>query len=149
MMITTIALLLLASPAVSLALFVAWILAERRNAPLKRRIGLGMAMLVTALPLAVVFAVAITQLDDQSYFAASVQTILDESINALESGETGFVDRLRTFREKQMLTYETRGDLLENARAFSDAGETLRGEPSQAAPESGHAPSQATDDVAQ
>ena len=49
-------------------------------------------MLVTAIPLAVTFAVTITQLDDQSYFAASVRTILDESITALEAGELGHGD---------------------------------------------------------
>ncbi|MGD9633954.1 MAG: hypothetical protein AB7G28_20110 [Pirellulales bacterium] len=121
-----IAFFLLASPVISLALLVAWIIAEWRNSPRKYRISLGVATLVTSLPLAMAFAVAITQLDDQSYFAASVQTILDESITALESGEIGFLERLKTFREEQVLTYESRSNLLENARAFKDKGDALR-----------------------
>ena len=117
---------MLLSPLVSVTLFIAWIIAERANAPPKRRIGLGDATLLTSLPLAVAFAVAVTKLDDQSYFAASVQSILDESVNSIESGEVGFLERIKAFRDDQTLTYETRGDLLENARAFQEEGEALR-----------------------
>ena len=124
---TTITFLMLLSPLISVALFIAWIIAERANAPLKRRIGLGVGTLVTSIPLAVAFAVAATKLDDQSYFAASVRTILDESVNSIESSETGFLERLKGFRDDQALNYETRGSLLENARAFQEEGEVLRG----------------------
>ena len=134
---TTITFLLLASPAISLALLVVWIVAERANAPVKRRIGLGVAMLVTALPLAVAFAVGITQLDDQSYFAASVRTILDESIDAIEAEEQGFLQRIKAFRDEQMLNYETRGNLLENAREFRDNGRRIREEKQKTEPPAG------------
>ena len=126
MMETTITFLLLAAPVISLVLLVAWVVAERRNAPLRRRIGLGVAMLVTAIPLAAAFAVAITQLDDNSYYAASIRTILDETTSALEAGEPGFLDRLKEFRSKQRLCYEMRDDLLEKSRAFKADGEMKR-----------------------
>lgn len=134
---TTIRFLLLASPVISLALLVAWVIAERANAPLKRRIGLGVVMLVTALPLAVAFAAAITQLDDQSYFAAAVRTMLDESIDAIESGEAGFLQRIKSFRDQQMLNYETRGNLLENARNFRDEGRRIREQKQKTEPAAG------------
>lgn len=113
----------MASPVISLALLVTWVIAERRNATLRRRIGLGVAMLVTALPLAVAVAVAITQLDDNSYYAASIRTILDETTSALEAGEPGFVDRLKEFRSKQRLCYETRDDLLDKSRVMERGNE--------------------------
>ena len=78
------------------------------------------------MPVTALVAVTGTQLDDQSYYAASVQTLLDETIVALEAGEPGFLHRLKTFREKQVLTYESRCDLLENARAFRDDGQAMR-----------------------
>jgi len=108
-----------------IALLVLWLVAENRWSK-RIRITLGLLTLLSAMPVTALFAVAITQLDDQSYFAASVHTLLDETIEALEAGEPGFLDRLKAFREKQRLTYETRGNLLENARAFTDAGESLR-----------------------
>ena len=109
-----------------ITLLTLWLVAENRWSK-RVRITLGLLALVSALPVTALFSVGITQLDDQSYFAASVQTLLDESVEALEAGEPGFLNRLKTFRENQMLRYESRGDLLENARAFRDEGEDLRG----------------------
>lgn len=108
-----------------ITLLTLWLVAENRWSK-RVRITLGLLALVSALPVTALFSVGITQLDDQSYFAASVQTLLDESVEALEAGEPGFLNRLKTFRENQMLRYESRGDLLENARAFRDEGEDLR-----------------------
>jgi hypothetical protein len=67
-----------------------------------------------------------TSLDDNSYCAASVATLLDETIAALESGEPAFVDRLKRFRESQRLSYENRFHLLENSRQFQANGEAIR-----------------------
>lgn len=120
--------LLIGSPLFSIALFGLWIMAERRTASLGCRIGLGVAALFTALPLLAAFAVGVTQLDDQSYYAASVHALLDETISALESGEPVFLQRIKLFRDHQVLSYETRGNLLENAREFRDAGRIIRGE---------------------
>ena len=89
--------------------------------------GAGILAFVLFLSLAVLVAVAITQLDDQSYYAASVRTLLDETLEALDSGEPGFADRLRAFRASQRLSYETRADLLENARRFAEEGAAIRG----------------------
>ena len=108
-----------------IALLALWLVAENRWSK-RSRITLGLLAILTAIPVTALAAVAVTQLDDQSYYAASVQTLLDETVVALESGEPGFLHRLKTFREKQMLTYESRSNLLENARAFKDDGEALR-----------------------
>ena len=108
-----------------IALLALWLVAENRWSK-RLRITLGLLAILTAIPVTALVAVAVTQLNDQSYYAASVRTLLDETVVALESGEPGFLHRLKTFREKQMLTYESRGNLLENARAFRDDGEALR-----------------------
>ena len=108
-----------------IALLALWLVAENRWSK-RLRITLGLLAILTAIPVTALVAVAVTQLDDQSYYAASVRTLLDETVVALESGEPGFLHRLKTFREKQMLTYESRSNLLENARAFRDDGQALR-----------------------
>lgn len=108
-----------------IALLALWLVAENRWSK-RLRITLGLLAILTAIPVTALVAVAVTQLDDQSYYATSVQTLLDETVVALESGEPGFLHRLKTFREKQVLTYESRSNLLENARAFMDDGQALR-----------------------
>jgi hypothetical protein len=123
---TLVLFLLLGSPLAALALIAAWVVAERRNAPLRRRMGLGLAALAMTLPCAMAFAIALTQLDDNSYYAASVRALLDETVDAVEAGEPGFAARLREFRARVRLSYETRDDLLEKARAFRADGESLR-----------------------
>ena len=98
-----------------------WIAAENRGSKGKR-IALGLLTIFISLPVVSVLSVALTQLDDQSYYAASVRILLDESLAALEAQEPGVAARLRVFRTSQRLSYETRGDLLENARRFRDEG---------------------------
>lgn len=102
-----------------------WIAAENRGSK-RKRIALGLLAIFLSLPVTIVVSVALTQLDDQSYYAAAVRVLLDESLAALEAQEPGFAARLRDFRKSQRLTYETRGDLLENARRFHDEGVRLR-----------------------
>ena len=116
-----------------ISLLALWLVAENRWSK-RLRITLGLLAILTAIPVTALVAVAVTQLDDQSYYAASVQTLLDETVVALESGEPGFLHRLKTFREKQMLTYESRSNLLENARAFRDDGQALRNKTEKTGP---------------
>ena len=66
------------------------------------------------------------ELDDNSYFAASTSILLKETLAAIRNKESDFDQRLEKFIQKQHLSYETRGNLLENARAFSDDGKLLR-----------------------
>lgn len=108
-----------------IALLTVWIIAENRWSK-RVRMTLGILVMLSAIPVPTLFAVAITQLDDQSYFAASVRIILDESIAALEAGEPDFPQRLKVFREQQSLRYESRGNLFENARRFQEEGNALR-----------------------
>ena len=117
--------LVLGTVAAFIVLLAAWLIAENRWSK-QIRITLGLLVMLCAIPVTSLFAVAITQLDDQSYFAASIRIILDESIAALEAGEPGFLPRLKLFREHQPLRYELRGNLLENARIFKEEGENLR-----------------------
>ncbi len=117
--------LVLAALAGFIALLSLWLVAENRWSK-RSRIILGSLTILTTIPVTALVAVAVTQLGDQSYYAASVRTLLDETVAALESGEPDLLQRLKTFREKQMLTYESRSNLLENARAFRDDGEALR-----------------------
>ena len=108
-----------------IAILSLWLVAENRWSK-RSRITLGLLTILIPIPVTALVAVAVTQLEDQSYYAASVQTLLDETVVALESGEPGFLNRIKSFRERQMLTYESRANLLENARAFRDDGEALR-----------------------
>lgn len=71
-------------------------------------------------------SVGITQLYDQSYYAASMRTMLDEIADALAQGEAAFGERFETFRKSQRLTYESRNNLLENVRRFRDEGKAIR-----------------------
>lgn len=122
-------LILLPAIVVYIGLIVLWLVAEQKWSK-RVRITLGIIVLILSLPLPILFTMAITQLDTNSYYAASVGTLLDETIEALESGEEGFLSRLKAFRESQRLTYESRSDLLENAGAFRDEGKRIRTEQS-------------------
>ena len=84
-------------------------------------ITLVLVMVITSL-----VTVVFTKLDDQSYYAAAVQILIDESIDSLEKGDSTFLSRLQQFREVQHLTYESRSDLLENLRQFRAQGEAVR-----------------------
>lgn len=116
---------LLIFPVLFVCAAILWYRAER-NGSLQKRVLTGFLALVFSLTLTVLFAVSITQLDDQSYYAASVRTLLDETLEAFEAGEPGFGERLKAFRESQRLTYETRANLLENARRFAEEGSAIR-----------------------
>lgn len=131
----TMKLILLPAIVIYIGLIVLWLVAENRGSK-RVRITLGIVVMFLSLPLPVLVSIAITQLDDNSYYAASVGTLLDETIQALESEEDEFLARLKTFRSNQALTYENRGDLLENVRAFQYEGEKLRTErPDEREPE--------------
>ncbi len=112
---------------VYIGLITLWLVAEQKWSK-RIRITLGVVVLILSLPLPILVTMAITQLDTNSYYAASVGTLLEETIEALESKEEGFLSRLKAFRESQRLTYESRSDLLENARAFRDEGKRIRTE---------------------
>ena len=61
-------------------------------------------------------------LDDNSYYASTISTILEETIDALRSNEPDFANRLETFTSQQQLSYASRGNILENARRFRTDG---------------------------
>lgn len=82
--------------------------------------------LALILPVTIAVSVGITQLYDQSYYAASMRTMLDEIADALSEGEPAFWERFETFRKSQRLTYESRDNLLENVRRFRDEGKAIR-----------------------
>ena len=84
-------------------------------------ITLVLVMVITSL-----VTVVFTKLDDQSYYAAAVQILIDESIDSLEKGDSTLLSRLQQFREVQHLTYESRSDLLDNLRQFRAQGEAVR-----------------------
>ncbi len=106
-------------------LFMLWIVAENRGSK-RTRLTMGLLVMLTSAPVTSLLAVAITQLDDQSYYAAATRHLLDECIAAIEHGEPGFLNRLQEFRKTQVLTYESRSHLLEHARSFRQAGEIQR-----------------------
>jgi hypothetical protein len=81
-----IVILLMSSPLLSVALLVRWIRTERHNEPTNLRINLGISALIAGIPLAVIYGFAFTQIDDNSYYATAIDTILDETTSALEAG---------------------------------------------------------------
>ena len=89
----------------------------------------GLCVIITLVLVMVITSfvtVVFTKLDDQSYYAAAVQILIDESIDSLEKGDSTLLSRLQQFREVQHLTYESRSDLLENLRQFRAQGEAVR-----------------------
>lgn len=89
----------------------------------------GLSVIITLTLVMVITSfvtVVFTKLEDQSYYAAAVQILIDESIDSLEKGDSTFLSRLQQFREVQHLTYESRSDLLENLRQFRAQGEAVR-----------------------
>ena len=89
----------------------------------------GLCVIITLVLVMVITSfvtVVFTKLDDQSYYAAAVQILIDESIDSLEKGDSTLLSRLQQFREVQHLTYESRSDLLENLRQFRAQGEAAR-----------------------
>ncbi len=108
-----------------LALSVLWWVAEKYWSR-RWRITLGLILMVYNCVLVSLVSIGVTMLQDQSYYAASIKTLLDEVITGLEVGDESVGSRLRAFRESQSLTYETRAGLLENARDFKRNGELNR-----------------------
>lgn len=120
-------LILLPAIVVYIGLIILWLVAEQKWSK-RIRITLGIVLLILSLPLPILVTMAVTQLDTNSYYASSVGTLLDETIEALEAEENGFSERLKAFRQSQKLTYESRSGLLENARKFRDEGKQIRTE---------------------
>jgi hypothetical protein len=62
-----------------------------------------------------------------SYFSTAVKTITSETVAALESGEPGFLERIRkldaALKSRQ---YENNQGLREKAERFRDEGEAIR-----------------------
>ena len=123
--------ILLLAGAVYIGLVVLWLVAEQRWSR-RIRITLGIVVLVFSLPLPVALTWITTQIDDNVYYGSSIGIVLDETIEALESGEKGFPDRLKDFRRSLHITYESPGNLLEKARVFRDEGKRIRSEGSPA-----------------
>ena len=90
----------------------------------------GIPILVVAISASSLISVALTQLNDQSYYAASMTILIDETIESLESQDSSFLERLRNFSERQPITYESRAGLLQNLRTFRSDGEAIRTEKS-------------------
>ena len=118
-------LMLFGLSAIFVCIVILWLRAEKAGS-LRKRILTGLLLVVLILPVTIAVSVGITQLDDQSYYAASMRTMLDEIADALAQGEPAFGERFETFRKSQRLTYESRDNLLENVRRFRDEGKAIR-----------------------
>lgn len=115
---------------VCLAIVAVVLLAVRRSL-YSARVGLALLALLLSHGLVGVAVFVFKELDDNSYFAAATRTLLTETVTAMEQHEPNYLGRLKEFVATQRLSYETRGDLLENARAFAARGEILREEASR------------------
>lgn len=110
---------------VFLASLVLWCMTAVYGATKWRLMG-GVPILVVAISTSSLITAAVTQLNDQSYYAASITILIDETIESLESQDSSFLDRLRKFSEQQPITYESRADLLQNLRTFHSEGDAIR-----------------------
>ncbi|MGC6441325.1 MAG: hypothetical protein ACON4H_01590 [Rubripirellula sp.] len=110
---------------VFLASLVLWCMTAVYGATKWRLMG-GVPILVVAISTSSLISAAVTQLNDQSYYAASITILIDETIESLESQDSSFLDRLRKFSEQQPITYESRADLLQNLRTFRSEGDATR-----------------------
>lgn len=73
------------------------------------------------------FAVYVyTTLDNQSYYASAIEILINETTTSLEHNDPSFKNRLLAFKVTQSLTYENKGNLLENLREFKKNGDILR-----------------------
>ena len=86
----------------------------------------GIPILVVSIATSSLISTALTQLNDQSYYAASIRILIDETIDSLENQDPSLLERLQDFSEQQPLTYESRSGLLENLRKFQSDGDVLR-----------------------
>jgi cell division protein FtsX len=110
---------------VFLASLVLWCMTAVYGSTKWRLMG-GVPILVAAISTSSLISTAVTQLNDQSYYAASITILIDETIESLESQDSSFLDRLRKFSEQQPITYESRADLLQNLRKFRSDGDATR-----------------------
>lgn len=110
---------------VFLASLVLWFMTAVYGSTKWRLMG-GVPILVVAVSTSSLISTAVTQLNDQSYYAASITILIDETIQSLESQDSSFLDRLRKFSEQQQITYESRADLLQNLRKFRSDGDATR-----------------------
>ena len=110
---------------VFLASLVLWCMTAVYGSTKWRLMG-GVPILVVAISTSSLISTAVTQLNDQSYYAASITILIDETIESLESQDSAFLDRLRKFSEQQPITYESRADLLQNLRKFRSDGDATR-----------------------
>lgn len=110
---------------VFLASLVLWCMTAVYGSTKWRLMG-GVPILVVAISISSLISTAVTQLNDQSYYAASITILIDETIESLESQDSSFLDRLRKFSEQQPITYESRADLLQNLRKFRSDGDATR-----------------------
>ena len=110
---------------VFLASLVLWFMTAVYGSTKWRLMG-GVPILVVAISTSSLISTAVTQLNDQSYYAASITILIDETIESLESQDSSFLDRLRKFSEQQPITYESRADLLQNLRTFRSDGDATR-----------------------
>jgi len=110
---------------VFLASLVLWCMTAVYGSTKWRLMG-GVPILVVAISTSSLISTAVTQLNDQSYYAASITILIDETIESLESQDSSFLDRLRKFSEQQPITYESRADLLQNLRTFRSDGDATR-----------------------
>ncbi len=112
---------------VCLAVVAIALLAVRRSLR-SARVALALLALLLSHGLVGLAVFAFKDLDDNSYYGTAIQTLLVETVTAMEQQEPNYLGRLKGFVATQRLSYENRGDLLENARAFAVRGETLRAE---------------------
>lgn len=110
---------------VFLASLVLWCMTAVYGSTKWRLMG-GVPILVVAISTSSLISTAVTQLNDQSYYAASITILIDETIESLESQDSSFLDRLIKFSEQQPITYESRADLLQNLRKFRSDGDATR-----------------------
>ena len=110
---------------VFLASLVLWCMTAVYGSTKWRLMG-GVPILVVAISTSSLISTAVTQLNDQSYYAASITILIDETIESLESQDSSFLDRLRKFSEQQPITYESRADLLQNLSTFRSDGDATR-----------------------
>jgi len=102
-----------------------WLYAERRCS-VGARMCCALPVMLWLVASVSFLAVLITKLDDQSYYAASIKVLIDESLESLGEADDTFEDRLKQFSDRQPITYESRANLLENLREFHANGKALR-----------------------
>ena len=65
-----------------------------------------------------VYTYAVHDIDCNSYYNATISVLLDTTIAALEAEDPSFLNELKEFQSEQSLSYETRGNILQNTEDF-------------------------------